>query len=186
MKFKAILATTVLFGTLAAQASCFNAYQDQLSEVNTHIKNSNHSQAIKEGIALASTTNVIVISALSGGAGGPLVSTAAGAGLISSLYLASTYIDLRIEDGVEQALAKRSLLESSLSLLRQAKLGNGPLLQEAIVGVNRSVSTSISLKDLADKINEQSAERQYCQNSDQVMSPAGILTTAINELKAEL
>ncbi len=185
MKFKTLLTATILLSSLAVNASCFKTYQDELGNVNNYIKNSNFDQAKKEGLGLATTTNVIVIASLSG-AGGPLVSTAAGAGLIASLYLASTYIDLRTEDGVDEALAKKSLLESSLALLREAKLGNGPLLQEAIVGVNRSVSTAISLKDLSEKINEQSIERAYCQDPDQVMSPAGILKTAIDELKAEL
>lgn len=186
MKFKTLITATALLGVMSAQASCFKDYQNQLSDVNTFIKESNYRQAMTEGLGLATTTNVLVIGALSGGVGGPLVSTAAGAGLIASLYMASTYIDLRAEDGVNEALAKRSLLESSLGLLREAKVGNGPILQDAILGVNRSISTSISLKDLADKINEQSSARVYCQNSEQVMSPAGILTSAINELKAEL
>ncbi|MFP5387466.1 MAG: hypothetical protein ACLGHN_15415 [Bacteriovoracia bacterium] len=185
MKFKAFLAATLLIGSVMANASCFNVYQDHLKDTNTYIKNSNLSQARKEAFALMTTTNVIVISALSGGAGGPLVSTAAGAGLIASIYMGSTYIDLRVENGVDEALARKSLLESSLGLLREAKIGNGPMLQDAIVGINRSVSTSISLKDLADKINKQSNDRMYCENTEEVMSPAGILKTAIDELKED-
>lgn len=185
MKFKTLLTAAALLGTMSSFASCFDIYKDQHKEVEKFIANSNSQQAMIEGMALSSTTNVIVIGALSG-AGGPLVSTAAGAGLITSLYLANIYIDMRLEDGVEEALAKKHLLESSLALLREAKLGNGPLLQEAIVGINRTVSTEISLKDLADKINEQNANRLYCQNTEVVMSPAGILTSAIDSLKANL
>lgn len=185
MKFKTLFTAAALLGTLSSFASCFDTYQDQRKEVENFIASSNYKQAVVEGLAVASTTNVIVIGALSG-SGGPLVSTAAGAGLITSLYLADVYINMRVEDGVEEALAKRYLLESSLALLREAKLGNGPLLQDAIVGVNRTVSTEISLKDLADKINEQSNNRLYCQNPEVVMSPAGILTSAIDSLKANL
>lgn len=186
MKFKTLFAAAALVGTMSSFASCFDTYQDQRKDVENFISNSNLKQASIEGLALASTTNVIVISALSGGVGGPLVSTAAGAGLITSLYLADAYINMRVEDGVEEAMAKRYLLESSLALLREAKLGNGPLLQDAIVGINRTVSTEISLKDLADKINDQSNNRLYCQNPEVVMSPAGILNSAIDSLKANL
>lgn len=185
MRFKHLIAGSLLIASTLSQASCFNIYKDNLTQVNDFIKKSNHRQAMYEAGGLATTTNVIVIASLAG-TGGPLVSTAAGAGMIASLYLASTYIDLRVEDGVEEAFAKKSLLESSLNLLKQAKLGNGPLLQDAIVGINRSVSTAISLKDLADKIDKQSNERIYCQNPEEVMSPAGILKTAIEELKTEL
>lgn len=185
MRSKLFMAASFLIVSTFVQASCYNDYKDNLVQVEDYIKKSNHKQVLYEAGALATTTNIIVIASLSG-TGGPLVSTAAGAGMIASLYLASTYIDLRTEDGVDEAFAKKSLLESSLNLLKQAKLGNGPLLQEAIVGINRSVSTSISLKDLAEMINKQSSDRIYCQNPDEVMSPAGILKTAIEELKSEL
>lgn len=184
MNFKTLIAGLVLSTTMLAEASCFKTYQENLSEVNTYIKNSNLDRARYEGYALMTTTNVLVISALSGGAGGPLVSTAAGAGMIASIYLGSTYIQLRVQDGVEEAMARKALLESSLSLLREAKVGNGPVLQDAIYGINRTVSTSISLKNLADKINEQSENRVYCRSNDEIMSPSGILKTAIDELKS--
>ena len=185
MLSKLLIAGSFLIASTLTQASCFNVYKDNLVQVEDFIQKSNHKQVLIEAGALATTTNAIVIAGLAG-TGGPLVSTAAGAGMIASLYLASTYIDLRTDDNVEEAFAKKSLLESSLNLLKQAKLGNGPLLQDAIVGINRSVSTSISLKDLAEKIDQQSNERIYCQNSEEVMSPAGILKTAIEELKTEL
>lgn len=185
MKIKALLTGIILSSSMLAQASCFNTYQENLVEVENHIKSSNYQQAKYEAFGLATTSNVLVLAALSG-TGGPLVSTAAGAGMIASLYLASTYIDLRIDNGVEEALAKKALLESSLSLLREARVGNGPVLQDATVGINRTVSTAISLKNLADKINEQNARNVYCQSADQIMSPAGMLKTAIDELKSEL
>lgn len=185
MKLKALLTGIILSSSMLAQASCFNTYQENLVEVENHIKNSNYQQAKYEAYGLATTSNVLVLATLSG-TGGPLVSTAAGAGMIASLYLAATYIDLRVDNGVEEALAKKALLESSLSLLREARVGNGPVLQDATVGINQTVSTAISLKNLADKINEQNARNAYCQNADQIMSPAGMLKTAIDELKSEI
>lgn len=183
MKFKALILGTLLLGSSLANASCFKTYQDSLAETQSWIKNSNADRAMYEAGALATTTNVLVISALSGGAGGPLVSTAAGAGLIASLYMASTYINLREQDGVDEARAKEALLKNSIALLKEAKIGNGPILQDAIIGINRTISTSISLKNLADKINDQSDRLVYCQNTDQLMSSAGILQSAIDELK---
>lgn len=183
MKFKALLLGTLILGSSLANASCFKTYQENLAETKTWIKNSNYDRAMYEAGVLATSTNLVVISALAGGPGGPLISTAAAGGLVASLYLASTYIDLRQEDGVEEALAKEALLSNSIALLKEAKIGNGPILQDAIIGINRSISTSISLKNLADKINEQSERRVYCQNPEQVMSPAGILQAAIDELK---
>lgn len=186
MKMKAVLASTLLFGSVLANASCFNVYQNSLQETETFIKNSNDFQARAEGLALVTTTNAIVIPSLSGGAGGPLVSTIAGVGLIASLYMGQTYINFRYEDGVEEARARRDLLKPSLRLLREAKIGNGPMLQETMIDINRSVSTDISLKDLSEKINQQSQDRVYCASSDEIMSPAGILKTAIDGLKEDL
>jgi hypothetical protein len=183
MKFKALFLGVSLIVSSLVNASCFKTYQDNLAETKTWIKNSNYDEVMYQSGVLATSTNLVVISTLAGGPGGPLISTAAAGGLIASLYLASTYINLRQEDGVKEALAKEALLSNSIALLKEAKIGNGPILQDAILGINRSISTAISLKNLADKINDQSERLVYCQNHDQVMSPAGILQTAIDELK---
>ena len=185
MKLRSLILTSVLMTASLANASCYNVYQEKLTDVKATIKNSNVDRAMKEALVLATSTNVIVIAALAG-SGGPLVSTYAGTGMVASIIFAQKYIEWRTTDSIEEAMAKKQLIESSLALLKEAKLGQGPLLQQAIAVINQNVSTAISMKDLAEKITEQNEARQYCQNTDQIHAPAGILELAINELKQEI
>ena len=185
MKFKSLVIASVLMTSAFANASCYSVYQDKLADIKTSIKGSNASRAQKEAIVMAASTNIIVIAALAG-SGGPLVSSYAGTGMVASAIFAQKYIEWRTSDSAEEAMAKRQLIESSLALLKEAKIGQGPLLQQAIAVINANVSTAISMKDLADKITEQNEARQYCQNTDQIYAPAGILELAINELKSQL
>lgn len=185
MKVKSLLLASALLISAQSFASCYTLYSAKRTEAKIFLDESNLKQAYVEAGALATTTNIIFIAALSG-SGGPLVSTVAGTGLVSSMYLAKKYIEFRIEDGVEAAQANIALLDSSLSLLKEARIGQGPHLQQAMAVINQHVSTDISMKDLADTINRQNEERLYCKAEDQIMSPAGILEVAIKDLSENL
>lgn len=182
MKMNKMLFGTILALSLTTQsfASCYESYQDSLKRADEIIEGSNYKQALVEGVALSVSTNIVLISALAG-MGGPSVSTIGGAGLISAVFLASKYIDLRVDADAKEAFEKRLLLNASINLLKEARVGNGPHLAQALSAINQNISNAISMKDLASTIVAQDEERLLCEN-DQIMSPAGIISLATAEL----
>lgn len=181
-----ILAGLMTLSLNSSFASCYNNYVEKRNEVEEIIKNSNIKQATVEASALFISTNVVVIAALSAaGAGGVLPSTVGGGGMVSAALIAEKYLDIRMDDDAKEALQKRALLDASLGLLKEARIGQGPHLAQALMVINQNVSTAISMKNLADTIVGQDDAETYCQ-SERILSPAGIISMATEELKQNL
>lgn len=187
MKSHFVLTTLMTLSlTSSSFGSCYDNYQERRKETEEVIKNSNYQQTLREASALSISTNIVVLAALSAtGAGGVLPSTIGGLGLVSSSFFAKKYIEIRTDDDAQEALINNTLLEASLNLLKEARLGQGPNLAQALTIINQNVSPSISMKDLADVIVSQDTSRLYCQ-SERIMSPAGIIAMATEELKQAL
>jgi len=182
---KILMATLLSFSMTSAFAgSCYEDYQQRRAQAEEIIKNSNYKQALIEAGAISVSTNIIAYAAIlaTSVGGGPLPSTAGGIGMISGALIADKYIDLRVDDDAKEAFQKKSILDASLALLKEAHLGNGPHLAQALTAINENVSTSISMKDLADTIVEQDKSMLYCMD-DKIMSPSGIISLATASLK---
>lgn len=190
MKFnkKMILATLLSFSmTSAFASSCYENYQERRAQADQIIKDSNYKQAIIEAGAISVSVNIVAYSAIMATSvgGGPIPSTAGGAGMLTGAYIADKYIDLRLDEDAKDAFQKRSILDASLALLKEARIGSGPHLAQALTAINQNVSTSISLKNLADTIVEQDAAQLYCLD-DRIMSPSGIISLATEDLSLKL
>lgn len=183
---KLFLAGLMTLSMTSSFASCYDNYQERRIQAEEIIKNSNYRQVYIEAGAISISTNIVVLAAVSAtAAGGPLPSTIGGAGMVSGAMIASKYIDLRLDDDAKDAIQKKAILEASISLLKEARIGVGPHLAQALTVINQNVSTAISMKNLADVIVSQDISAMYCQN-ERIMSPAGIISLATEELKLSL
>jgi len=188
VKFTKLMLTACLSLSMASSfASCYENYQERRAQADEIIKNSNYKQTLVEAGAMSVSTNIVAYVAIlaTSVGGGPLPSTAGGLGMISGAMIADKYIDLRIDDEAKDAFQKKALLDASINLLKEARIGQGPHLVQALTAINQNVSTSISMKNLADTIVGQDNARVYCMD-DRIMSPSGIITLATQELKEQL
>lgn len=187
MKFNKLMLTALLsLSVTSSFASCYENYQERREQAEKIIENSNYKQTLIEAGAISATTNIVVLAALSAVAtGGPSPSTIGGAGMISGAFIAQKYVDLRLDDSAKDAFEKKALLDASINLLKEARIGQGPHLVQALTVINQNVSTSISMKNLADTIVSQDNDQVYCID-ERIMSPSGIIAVATQELKEQL
>src|SRR5690606_5536268 len=100
----------------------------------------------------------------------------------ASLYIEGFYINFRTDRKIKKAQELKLTLENALTVLKEAQIGRGPLLQRAMGTVHNVVSTDISLQDLADTIKSQDSSNLYCQSDDKILSADGIIKSAMDEL----
>jgi len=182
MKFYTFLAASLLL-TTQAFASCYETYSEKLNEVNKKISESNYDKEMSRAGMLSTVSSTAGLIAVSTSTSGSLLfTTGSSAVTYASSKVADFYIDFRIDNDIKKAVQVRATLETSLSLLKEAQIGRGPMLQRAMVTVNDTISNAISMKDLADTIKSQDSFSLYCQNDESILSADGILKLAMDEL----
>lgn len=176
-----ILCILALLGLSAgASASCYQEYQGSLETVNASLEESNLDESRREGYMVAGG---LALTTTSGATGGSMaVSSTIGAKLVAAVYAGSLWMDIRVDDDVEGLLKNKESLEGAISILKEARVGNGPFLQRAMPIVWEDVSTTVSLKEVSGKILELDRDNAFCQYG-QVSTPYGILSKTIEELK---
>lgn len=177
---KKSLICALLALSFGAQATCYKEYLDGLESTKAAIENSNIDEARKEGMAIAGGLALTTTSTATGGSMAAFSTISAQ--FIAAIYTGTLWVDLRVSDDTEQLLKNEKALEAALSILKEARIGNGPYLQGAMPRVWRDVSNEISLRQVAAKVLELDRARAFCPNGE-VASPAGILNQAVQELK---
>lgn len=182
MKFASIISLSLLISTQAF-ASCYETYTTKLAEVNEVIAQSNYDEEVKRAGILSSVSSTAGLVAVSTSTGGSLLfTTGSSAVTYSASKITDFYIDFRVQDDIKKAVQVRATLETSLALLKEAQIGRGPMLQRALVTVNKTISTDISLKDLAETIKSQNNVNLFCQNEESILSADGIIKSAMEDL----
>src|SRR5690554_340713 len=182
MKLYSLLAASLIL-TSQAFGSCYETYSEKLQEVNTKIAHSNFDKEMERASMLSTVSSFAGLAAVSTSTSGSLLfTTSTSAVTYASSKVSDFYIDLRIEDDIKKAVHVRNTLENSLALLKEARIGKGPMLQRAMGTVNNTISTDISMKNLADTIKAQDNLSLYCQNEESILSADGILKLAMDEL----
>lgn len=182
MKFYSLLAAS-LFLSMQAFASCYEVYSMKLNEVNAKIEASNYNQEMERASNISGVSSTAGLVAVSTATNGSLLfTTASSAVTYASSKVSDFYIDFRIDDDIKKAAQVRKTLQNSLSLLKEARIGKGPMLQTAMGTVNNTISTEISMKNLADTIKAQDNLALYCQTEESILSADGILKLAMDEL----
>lgn len=182
MKLLTTLALSLVLST-SAFASCYDQYSEKALELDTYITNSNYKRAHIEGMVLSSASYTSTAVAVTGASMNPFLAVAIllNAGSASE-YVSKKYIDLRISDKTDEVLALSAKLQINLKLLKEARIGKGPTLQQAMSVVNEQISTEISMKQLATAIKELDDQNAFCENEVSLMTHEGIVETAARHL----
>lgn len=182
MKLHTIIATSLLLSSQAF-ASCYDSYSQKLTEVKAKVAETNANRAAQETAILSSASSSIGLTGVSTITANPfLLVTGVTAVSYSSAKVSEFYIDFRLSDSTKKLLSTQATIQDGLSLLKEAQVGNGPTLQKAMVAVTNEISTSVSLRDLAETIKSQDAQGLYCESEETMLSAQGILKVAMDEL----
>lgn len=197
---KLIVASIFTIGTLAnAFGGCESSYVNYLKSANDREKSRREYSGKVElltmsgtgiGAFVATDLGSKAILASTAGVDSTLMSTAVvpffAAGLflggMTSIKIAEKYVE---GDKSPSELENINELSSSLRLIKEAKAGEGTVLESFMPIVWREVNSSVSLIDFSGAINKLNDENDFCQNLEELSTRNGILKKAITQLKTE-